>query len=226
MTEIEGMLDFLSGLRRGRPHDQPRLRVRRRQGRHDQAPQPPAGGLLPDPRGHARKVQGPDASGATVTRSSARRSTTSSSQASASWNAPPGPSPRATSPAGGGRATSWRARGISRRTRRCSGTSIGASSAWNQDTGKARDPRCDNCMTQCGFEPSGALSSTPRWTTLGKTSLQLRPPPQAHRQGRGGPRVQRRHRRPGPPHRRAGQEEQSPLAEADVMPEPAAYRGV
>ena len=26
-------------------------------------------------------------------------------------------------------------------------------------TGKARDPRCDNCMTQCGFEPSGALSN-------------------------------------------------------------------
>ena len=26
-------------------------------------------------------------------------------------------------------------------------------------TGEARDPRCENCMTQCGFEPSGALSS-------------------------------------------------------------------
>lgn len=29
----------------------------------------------------------------------------------------------------------------------------------DKDTGKARDPRCDNCMTQCGFEPSGALSN-------------------------------------------------------------------
>ena len=26
-------------------------------------------------------------------------------------------------------------------------------------TGKPKDPRCENCMTQCGFEPSGALSS-------------------------------------------------------------------
>ena len=26
-------------------------------------------------------------------------------------------------------------------------------------TGKAKDPRCENCMSQCGFEPSGALSS-------------------------------------------------------------------
>ena len=26
-------------------------------------------------------------------------------------------------------------------------------------TGRAKDPRCDNCMPQCGFEPSGALSS-------------------------------------------------------------------
>ncbi len=26
-------------------------------------------------------------------------------------------------------------------------------------SGKPKDPRCENCMTQCGFEPSGALSS-------------------------------------------------------------------
>jgi MoaA/NifB/PqqE/SkfB family radical SAM enzyme len=26
-----------------------------------------------------------------------------------------------------------------------------------KDTGKARDPRCENCMTHCGFEPSAAL---------------------------------------------------------------------
>ena len=26
-------------------------------------------------------------------------------------------------------------------------------------TGKPKDPRCENCMTQCGFEPSGALSN-------------------------------------------------------------------
>ncbi len=27
----------------------------------------------------------------------------------------------------------------------------------DRDTGAPRDPRCENCMTQCGFEPSGAL---------------------------------------------------------------------
>jgi MoaA/NifB/PqqE/SkfB family radical SAM enzyme len=26
-----------------------------------------------------------------------------------------------------------------------------------RETGKPKDPRCENCMTQCGFEPSGAL---------------------------------------------------------------------
>ncbi len=55
-----GPVRFPERHRHRRPHDQPRLRVRRRQGRHDQAPEPPAGGLLPDPRGHPREVQGPD----------------------------------------------------------------------------------------------------------------------------------------------------------------------
>ena len=43
---------------------------------------------------------------------------------------------------------------------------------------------------------------------LEKYPLQLRPPSQAHRQGQGGPGVQRRHRWQGPHHRPAGQEEQ------------------
>ncbi|MCD6339603.1 MAG: DUF3463 domain-containing protein [Verrucomicrobia bacterium] len=34
--------------------------------------------------------------------------------------------------------------------------------------GKARDPRCENCMTHCGYDPSGALSSKPAdiWKNL------------------------------------------------------------
>jgi hopanoid biosynthesis associated radical SAM protein HpnH len=28
--------------------------------------------------------------------------------------------------------------------------------------GKARDPRCEHCMVHCGYDPSGALSSSPR----------------------------------------------------------------
>ena len=131
MTEIEGMLDFLSDfgvdghtISPGYEYDAAKADMVKRLNL-----QP--GGFLPDPRGHAREVQGPDRNGATATRCWARRSTTSSSWASANWNAPPGPSPRATSPAGGGRATSWRARGISRPTRKCSRTWTGASSASN-----------------------------------------------------------------------------------------------
>ncbi len=33
----------------------------------------------------------------------------------------------------------------------------------DKDTGEARDPRCENCMTQCGFEPSGALGINAEW---------------------------------------------------------------
>ena len=33
----------------------------------------------------------------------------------------------------------------------------------DKDTGEARDPRCENCMTQCGFEPSGALGINAKW---------------------------------------------------------------
>ena len=32
--------------------------------------------------------------------------------------------------------------------------------------GKARDPRCENCMVHCGYDPSGALSNKPRDTWI------------------------------------------------------------
>jgi hypothetical protein len=32
--------------------------------------------------------------------------------------------------------------------------------------GVARDPRCENCMVHCGYDPSGALSTKPRDTWL------------------------------------------------------------
>lgn len=32
--------------------------------------------------------------------------------------------------------------------------------------GVARDPRCENCMVHCGYDPSGALSNSPRDTWL------------------------------------------------------------
>lgn len=41
--------------------------------------------------------------------------------------------------------------------------------AWDQYgvvDGVARDPRCENCMMHCGYEPSGALSSRPSDTWL------------------------------------------------------------
>ena len=93
----------------------------------------------------------------------------------------------------------------------------------NKDTGEARDPRCENCMTQCGFEPSGALGPQRQARRhLEEHPLQLRPPAQAHGQGQGSQRVQRRHRRQGPHHRPQAKKNSSPLATADVVPEPAA----
>jgi hypothetical protein len=34
--------------------------------------------------------------------------------------------------------------------------------------GVARDPRCENCMVHCGYDPSGALSASPSdtWKNL------------------------------------------------------------
>jgi hypothetical protein len=44
--------------------------------------------------------------------------------------------------------------------------------------GIARDPRCENCMVHCGYDPSGALSSNPRdnWKNL-KYNFASKPQP-------------------------------------------------
>ena len=79
----------------------------------------------------------------------------------------------------------------------------------NKDTGEARDPRCENCMTQCGFEPSGALGlNAKRGDTWKNIRYNFGPRPKPNGQGQDGQRVQRRDRRQGPHHRSAGQEEQ------------------
>lgn len=46
--------------------------------------------------------------------------------------------------------------------------------------GVARDPRCENCMVHCGYDPSGALSSKPRdtWNNV-KFNFGPRPKPYA-----------------------------------------------
>jgi hopanoid biosynthesis associated radical SAM protein HpnH len=44
--------------------------------------------------------------------------------------------------------------------------------------GVARDPRCENCMVHCGYDPSGALSTKPRDTWLNlKYNFSKRPAP-------------------------------------------------
>jgi len=46
--------------------------------------------------------------------------------------------------------------------------------------GKARDSRCENCMVHCGYDPSGALSTSPRDTLLNfKYNFGPRPAPVA-----------------------------------------------
>jgi hopanoid biosynthesis associated radical SAM protein HpnH len=52
---------------------------------------------------------------------------------------------------------------------------------WNKYgvvNGVARDPRCENCMVHCGYDPSGALSSDPRdnWKNM-KYNFGARPVP-------------------------------------------------
>ena len=46
--------------------------------------------------------------------------------------------------------------------------------------GVARDPRCENCMVHCGYDPSGALGTTCKrgdnWKNL-KYNFSLRPKP-------------------------------------------------
>ena len=44
--------------------------------------------------------------------------------------------------------------------------------------GVARDPRCENCMVHCGYDPSGALSSHPgdTWKNL-RYNFSARPQP-------------------------------------------------
>jgi MoaA/NifB/PqqE/SkfB family radical SAM enzyme len=44
--------------------------------------------------------------------------------------------------------------------------------------GVARDPRCENCMVHCGYDPSGALSSSPRdsWKNM-KYNFGAKPKP-------------------------------------------------
>jgi hypothetical protein len=44
--------------------------------------------------------------------------------------------------------------------------------------GVARDPRCENCMVHCGYDPSGALSTKPRDTWINmKYNFGSRPKP-------------------------------------------------
>jgi hypothetical protein len=46
--------------------------------------------------------------------------------------------------------------------------------------GVARDPRCENCMVHCGYDPSGALSTKPRDTWINfKYNFGSRPAPVA-----------------------------------------------
>jgi MoaA/NifB/PqqE/SkfB family radical SAM enzyme len=52
---------------------------------------------------------------------------------------------------------------------------------WNKYgvvNGVARDPRCENCMVHCGYDPSGALSSSPRdnWKNM-KYNFGAKPKP-------------------------------------------------
>ncbi len=49
--------------------------------------------------------------------------------------------------------------------------------------GVARDPRCENCMVHCGYDPSGALVSSPRdnWKNM---RLQFRAKPKPYYEGR------------------------------------------
>ena len=47
--------------------------------------------------------------------------------------------------------------------------------------GVARDPRCENCMVHCGYDPSGALSTKPRDTWINfKFNFSSKPKPYAH----------------------------------------------
>jgi len=47
--------------------------------------------------------------------------------------------------------------------------------------GVARDPRCENCMVHCGYDPSGALSTKPRDTWLNfKFNFGAKPAPVAY----------------------------------------------
>lgn len=47
--------------------------------------------------------------------------------------------------------------------------------------GVARDPRCENCMVHCGYDPSGALSTKPRDTWLNfKFNFGAKPAPYAY----------------------------------------------
>jgi MoaA/NifB/PqqE/SkfB family radical SAM enzyme len=49
--------------------------------------------------------------------------------------------------------------------------------------GAARDPRCENCMVHCGYDPSGALSATPgdTWKNM---SYNFGPKPKPYYEGR------------------------------------------
>ena len=93
----------------------------------------------------------------------------------------------------------------------------------DKDTGKARDPRCDNCMTQCGFEPSGALGlNAKRGDTWKNIRYNFGPRPKPTGKGKevnayNGVTAGKGHIT-GP----QAKKNSSPLATSDVIPEPAA----
>ena len=93
----------------------------------------------------------------------------------------------------------------------------------NKDTGEARDPRCENCMTQCGFEPSGALGlNAKRGDTWKNIRYNFGPRPKPTGKGKevnayNGVTAGKGHLT-GP----QAKKNSSPLANSDVQPEPAA----
>ena len=75
VQEIEDMFEFFSLAGSGRPHHFARLRIRRRQEGHGQAPGQAAGGFLPDAQDDAARNSPRSRNGASASPFSARRFT-------------------------------------------------------------------------------------------------------------------------------------------------------
>ena len=202
VKEIEEMFEYLLFARSGWPHDFARIRIRRREERHGQAARQTAGRFLPDAHHDPPEIREDSGMGRALhDLRHAGLPGISRRQTRVDLHRLGHPHPQHSRLESAVLPDDRRP--LSRVIRKCS-----QKVDWDKYgvvDGVARDPRCENCMVHCGYDPSGALGTNYKrgdnWKNF-KYNFGAKPKPYYEGRERAG--VQWRFHRQRPPGRSQG----------------------